>query len=103
MRSKQDKQAYYGEVFCLPMNAPPEFFAVLARALWKAPNHKLALLPAGEAGIEAAGKMKTAKGELTEYRITGLGFSPSAIWLDGNGVASSISSWFSIVPDGTEG
>jgi len=92
-----------GEAFYLPMSSPPEFLGVLARALLKAPNHKLALLPAGEANIEAAGKWKTAKGELTEYRITGLGFSPQALWLDNNGVASTISGWFSVVPDGTEG
>ena len=48
-RSEQGEQAVNGEEFYLPMNAPPEFFAVLARALLKAPNHKLSLLPAGEA------------------------------------------------------
>src|SRR6476659_10727099 len=89
-RSEQGEQAVKGEAFYLPMSAPPEFFAVLARALLKAPNHKLPLLPAGEASIEAAGKLKTAKAELTEYRITGLGFSPQSIWLDGDGVASSV-------------
>jgi hypothetical protein len=103
-RSEKGEQAVNGEAFYLPMSAPPEFFAVLARALLKAPDHKLPLLPAGEASIEAAGKVNTAKaGELTEYRITGLGFSPVAIWLDNNGIASSISGWFSVVPDGTEG
>ena len=60
-RSEQDEQAVTGEAFYLPMNAPPEFFAVLARALLKAPDHKLPLLPAGEARIESAGKVKTAK------------------------------------------
>jgi hypothetical protein len=102
-RSEQGEAPVTGEAFYLPMSVPPEFYGVLARALLKAPNHKLPLLPAGEASIEAAGKVKTAKGELTEYRITGLGFSPSAIWLDDNGVASSVSGWFSVVPDGTEG
>src|SRR6478672_3519471 len=46
-RSEQGEQAVSGEAFYLPMSAPPEFFAVLARALLKAPNHKLPLLPAG--------------------------------------------------------
>jgi imidazolonepropionase-like amidohydrolase len=101
-RSEQGEQAVKGEAFYLPMTAPPEFLGVLARALEKAPNHKLPLLPAGEASIEPAGKVTTARGELTEYRITGLGFSPQSIWLDNNGVASSISSWFSVVPDGSE-
>ena len=101
-RSEQGEQPVKGEAFYLPMTAPPEFLGVLARALEKAPNHKLPLLPAGEASIEPAGKVTTARGEMTEYRITGLGFSPQSIWLDNNGVASSISGWFSVVPDGTE-
>jgi len=101
-RSEQGEQAMTGAAFYLPMSAPPEFLGVLARALLKAPNHKLALLPAGEASIEAAGKVKTAKGELTEYRIVGLGFSPQSIWLDGAGTAWSVSGWFSVVPDGSE-
>jgi imidazolonepropionase-like amidohydrolase len=101
-RSEKGEQGVTGEAFYLPISAPPEFFAVLARALLKAPNHKLPLLPAGEASIEAAGKVKTAKGELTEYRITGLGFSPQSIWLDGAGIPSSVSGWFSVVPDGSE-
>jgi hypothetical protein len=87
------------------MNAPPQFFAVLARALLKTPNHKLRLLPAGEASIGQAQKITSPSGkggELTEYRITGLGFSPQPIWLDRNGTSVSVSSWFSVVPDGSE-
>ena len=102
-RSEQGEQAVSGEAFYLPMSAPPEFFGVLARALLKSPNHKLPLLPAGEASIEPAEKVKTAQGELTEYRIVGLGFSPTSIWLDGAGIASSVSGWFSVVPEGTDG
>ena len=102
-RSEQGAAPVTGTAFYLPMSAPPEIFGVLARALLKAPNHKLPLLPAGEASIEAAGKVTTAKGELTEYRIVGLGFSPSSVWLDRDGVASTVSGWFSVVPDGTEG
>jgi hypothetical protein len=101
-RSEKGEMPVTGEAFYLPMSAPPEFYGVLARALLKAPNHKLPLLPAGEASIEAAGKLKTAKGEVTEYRIVGLGFSPTSIWLDNAGAAFSVSGWFSVVPDGTE-
>ncbi len=103
-RSEQGEQAVVGEAFYLPMNAPPEFQGVLARALLKAPNHKLALLPAGEATIEEAGKvtLPSGKGDLIQYRITGLGFSPQSIWLDRDGTAAAVSSWFSVVPDGSE-
>jgi Amidohydrolase family len=101
-RSEQGEQAISGEAFYLPMNAPPEFLGVLARALLKAPNHKLPLLPAGEATIEQAGKVTSGNNVFTEYRITGLGFSPQPIWLDHNGASASVSSWFSVVPDGSE-
>ncbi len=102
-RSEKGELAVTGEAFYLPISAPPEFSAVLARALLKAPNHKLPLLPAGEASIEPAGKARTARGEVTEYRIIGLGFSPQSLWLDRDGLASSVSGWFSVVPDGSEG
>jgi hypothetical protein len=101
-RSEQGEQAVSGEAFYLPMNAPPEFSGVLARALLKAPNHKLPLLPAGEATIEKLGKVISGNTEFTEYRITGLGFSPQPIWLDRDGTSASVSSWFSVVPDGSE-
>jgi imidazolonepropionase-like amidohydrolase len=97
-RSEEGKQAIAGEVFYVPANPPPEFFSVLARALLKAPGHKLPLLPAGEASIEESGKLNVGKIELVQYRITGLGFTPQAIWLDHNGnTAASVSSWFSVI------
>ena len=98
-RSEQGEQAITGGAFYLPMNPPPEFFGVLARALLKSPNHKLPLLPAGEATIEQTNSGST---KLTEYRITGLGFSPQSIWLHHNGISASVSPWFSVVPDGLE-
>jgi len=101
-RSEQGEQAVPGEAFYLPMNAPPEFLAVLARALLKAPDHKLPLLPAGEATIKKAGKVTSGNNTFTEYRITGLGFLPQTVWLDHNDVCASVSSWFSVVPDGSE-
>jgi hypothetical protein len=51
-RSEQGEKSFTGEAFYFPVNAPPEFAGVLARALLKAPDHKLLLLPAGEAKIE---------------------------------------------------
>src|SRR5438270_2185751 len=98
-RSEQGEKAVNGEEFYLPMNAPPEFFGVLARALLKAPNHKLPLLPAGEATIERAATVTVGNGELTECCITGLGFSPESVWLDrDNNTAAYISGgYFSVV------
>ena len=77
-RSEQGEQSVTGEAFYIPVNAPPEFTGVLARALLKAPGHKLRLLPAGEASIEESGKLGvkdvTGKAELIQYRIIGLSF-----------------------------
>ena len=102
-RSEKGEHAISGEAFYVPANPPPEFLGVLARALLKAPGHKLPLLPAGEASIEETGKLavKSAsdKAELIQYRVTGLGFTPQAIWLEHEGnTAASVSSWFSVVP-----
>ena len=73
---------------------------MLARALLKAPGHRLSLLPAGEARIEEARKFSvngvSGKVELIQYRIVGLVFTPQSIWLDHDGnTAASVSSWFS--------
>ena len=95
-RSEQGEKPVTGEAFYFPVNAPPEFTGVLARALLKAPGHKLPLLPGGEARIEESGKLKVGEKELTQYRIVGLSFTPQTIWLDQNGdTAASVSSWFS--------
>src|SRR6266508_3092394 len=107
-RSEQGEQSVTGEAFYVPVNAPPEFTGVLARALLKAPGHKLRLLPAGEATIEESGKLSvkgvTGKEELIQYRIIGLLFTPQTIWLDHNGdTAANVSSWFSIVQTPFEG
>src|SRR5947208_533663 len=102
-RSEQGEQASTGEAFYAPTNAPPEFTGVLARALLKAPGHKLSLLPAGEARIEEASKLSvnglSGKVELIQYRIVGLVFTPQSIWLDHDGnTAAAVSSWFSVIP-----
>src|SRR5215470_13013132 len=95
-RSEQGEQSVTGKAFYFPVNAPPEFTGVLARALLKAPDHKLPLLPAGEAKIEESGKLKVGEKELTQYRIIGLSFTPQTIWLDHKGdTAANVSSWFS--------
>lgn len=96
-RSEQGDQPGSGQAFYLPMDAPPEFTAVLARALLKAPNHKLALLPAGEASIEAGEKAKAGQTELTAYRITGLGFTPQTIWLGAGDGMATVDGWFSVI------
>ena len=85
--------------FYLPANSPPEFMAVLARALLKAPQQRLALLPAGEAWLERGPTLLDAKKhKLTLYSIGGVQFTPVPVWLDEKGAtAGVIDDWFEVL------
>jgi hypothetical protein len=103
-RSEHGEQPLNGPAFYLPGNAPPEFTAVLARALLKAPNHKLPLLPEGEAELHEIRKTKgTNETQLTCYRIDGLGFQPQFVWLDPRGdMAALLDEWLTVVAPADE-
>jgi imidazolonepropionase-like amidohydrolase len=91
--------------FYLPASAPPEFMGVLARALLKAPQHRLALLPEGTASIERVGAFTGAgapAGGLTQYRISGLALTPDPIWLNADGsTAALVDVWESMLTPAT--
>jgi hypothetical protein len=102
-RTEHGELAVAGESFYVPNNAPPEFTGVLARALLKAPQHKLPLLPGGEARLTSAGSV-TVKGadgatvELQLYLVSGLDFSPTPVWLDREGhTAALLSGWMAVL------
>lgn len=91
--------------FYVSMYGPPEETAVLARALLAAPNQKIALLPAGEASIRRVGELTVSAGgksqHVTCYEISGLGFTPSPVWLDDrHELFASASSWSTVIVDG---
>ncbi|HET9329422.1 MAG TPA: hypothetical protein VFO23_02765, partial [Steroidobacteraceae bacterium] len=96
-RSENGSKEVSGETFYVPMNPPPELWGVLARALLKAPGHRLALLPAGEASLEEVGPLPGDAG-MQQYLITGLDFSPTPVWLTAAGTAAIASPWFSLLP-----
>jgi len=98
-RSESGSKELSGEAFYVPMNPPPELWGVLARALLRAPDHRLALLPAGAAAIEELGPLPGDAG-MKQYLITGLDFSPTPVWLTGAGSAAIASPWFSLLPQG---
>ena len=91
--------------FYISMNGAPEELGMLARALLKAPNKTLPLLPAGQASIrkstEATVTAEGKKKHVTAWAITGLGFQPYSIWLDDDGqLFADASSWAQVVVDG---
>jgi hypothetical protein len=99
---KLNVKAFYNS-----MNGAPEEFALLARALLKSPTKRLALLPEGEASIERTGELTLKDGDKTRrvvsYEVSGLGFTPSTVWLDeDDSFFASVSSWLSVVREGWE-
>ncbi len=106
-KAEQAEMRLAAPAYFVGMYAPPEDLATLAAALLAAPNHTLALLPEGEARIEHMTDLKISNaGEsqtVHEYGITGLGFSPSIVWLDdSNRLFAEPSSWSSVIRAGWE-
>lgn len=95
-RHESGAQTLHAAAFYMPANPLPEFYGVLARALLKAPNRRLALLPSGSASIEPAGSVVVGGGdggertEWFQYRITGLDFMPMSVWLDAKGATRAV-------------
>ncbi|MDC8012327.1 amidohydrolase family protein [Tahibacter soli] len=91
---ERGERAVAAPTFYVPANPPPELTGVLARALLKAPDRRLPLLPAGEASIAEAGTLQidTAAGKrtLTLYRISGLDFVATSVWLDADGTTAAL-------------
>ncbi len=94
-----------GSGFYLSMYGAPEENALLARALLSAPEHRLYLLPAGEAALRKLGDTTVVSGDnkqhVTCYEVAGLGFVPDPLWLDDdNELFASVSSWSSLIREG---
>jgi imidazolonepropionase-like amidohydrolase len=99
-RAEHGATSVHGAAFYVPENAPPEFLGVLARALLKAPQHRLALLPAGEAQLESVGPLRAAADGVTfqQYQLSGLDFAPTAVWLERDGsTAAVINGWMAVL------
>ncbi|HEY2747184.1 MAG TPA: amidohydrolase family protein [Polyangia bacterium] len=75
--------------FFVSEQAAPEEEAMLARALLRARNHRLPLLPGGEATIDRVGTVDVSDGKthkrVTQYEITGLELMPDTLWLEDDG------------------
>ncbi|HEX9166973.1 MAG TPA: amidohydrolase family protein [Gemmatimonadales bacterium] len=92
--------------FYLPFNAAPEFDGILVRALRRA-GGRLTLYPAGEARLDSAGTRTVLQEDrsatVTLYTVSGLGFTPSYVWLDPAGDTFAImDGWTRIIRSGWE-
>ena len=105
--SEDDKRSLSGPAFFLGLNQVPEDSILLARALLKAPDHKLALIPAGEASIRKLAsieiKRETASQTVDLYAINGLGLLPDFVWLDQDQrFFAAYSGWSTLIREGYE-
>lgn len=95
-----------GTSFFWPANGPPEFAAILARALLRDEDAEIPLLPTGSARMEALDvkTVTSSNGEertITLYAIYGLGDGPSYVWLDLELNLFGVDyGWFAIAPEG---
>jgi imidazolonepropionase-like amidohydrolase len=107
-KAEAETKTVAGRAFYISMDGSPEENALLAQALLIAPGGRLALLPEGEARIERVGELKVAADgqetrAVTQYSISGLGFSPFSIWLDADRrFFASVSSWLTVIRAGWE-
>src|SRR5713226_2661016 len=99
----EDGQRSATDAFYVSMFGPPEETGLLAKALLASPNHRLPLLPAGEASIEQATAIPFNGKQIVDYAISGLGFRPFDVWLDPDGVfVGYVSACGTLVRDGYE-
>src|SRR5690606_10242691 len=83
----------------------PDQLGLLASALLRAEDHRLPLLPSGEARIATLGthafKVGGDEVKATLHAISGLGFTPSFVWLDENDALFALSGgWMGLLPEG---
>jgi len=93
--------------FYVTMDGVPEEQALLVRALLLAPGHRLPLLPAGEASLDSLGALTVSAGAasrtVVQYAVSGLGLTPSPIWLDQDGEFFAVgNSWLMVIRRGWE-
>jgi hypothetical protein len=95
--------------FYVAYDSPPEETAMLAAALLKIPDRKMALLPAGEASAEVVETqtLHAADGTGVQARLVelhGLDFAPSQVWIDpGGALVAQVSPWLTVIRSGFEG
>ena len=106
--SEHGARTLTGPVFYASLNKPPQEAELLARALLRAPEHRLDLAPDGQERIELLGtRQVTAGGEAKTvrlYAMSGADFAPTYIWLDEQERLFALyTSWLGAVREGWEG
>jgi imidazolonepropionase-like amidohydrolase len=96
-----------GAAFYVPLQSGYDSSGLLARAVLRARDHRVALLPAGEVWLEddSARDLEIAgvKRHLRRLAIAGSGFEPWLVWLDEHDEwFAEVSPWSSLIQVGAE-
>jgi hypothetical protein len=105
--SAEHGHAPAGTGWYLPLTGSEDVVAALARAVLRAPDHRVRLLPTGEAWLEddttRALTIAGAPRRLRRVAIAGLGFDPVLVWLDEQGeLFAQVSAWDARIRTGAE-
>jgi imidazolonepropionase-like amidohydrolase len=94
-----------GPAFYSGLSSPPQEAALLAKALLAAPDHRLPILPSGEARLAEVSTQQVQAGGRSQtvhlYSISGLGFTPGYLWLDGDReLFAALDGWSAVFREG---
>ena len=104
---EQGERPLDGPAFYLSRESACPELGMLASSLLASADQHIALLPDGEASLKVVGERTFTAGDeeknLRHVSLTGLGFSPTFLWLDeNNSFFGATSMWFSFLPEGWE-
>ncbi|HEU0030363.1 MAG TPA: amidohydrolase family protein [Kofleriaceae bacterium] len=89
--------------FYVPRNDVLAWWGPLVRALLRAPDRRLALVPGGEARIEDDQIVEVSGRRRHQLAIAGFGFTPTLMWVDDDGeLFAVVSTWSSTIRRGSE-
>lgn len=98
--SEEGEKVSNGSLFYSSVNATLGDMELLVRRLLGSPNHTTELLPSGSVQIANIDSLDIEGVSLRLLEITGFGFVPSYVWVDGeNRVFASVSSWLTIIEE----
>jgi imidazolonepropionase-like amidohydrolase len=105
--SEHGERAVTGPAFYTLLNNPPQGTELKARALLRAPEGRIDLLPGGQERIEPLGSLEVKAGKQAKtvrlYALSGSDFSPTYIWLDDQSRLFALTdSWAGTIREGWE-
>ncbi len=108
-QSEQGESVLQTPSFFIPFNATPAMNAVLVRALLRAPDQEMSLLPGGRGRARQVAELSLAASKsrpsqmVRAYQLTGFGYEPSYVWLDQDlQFFADVSGWFTVIRKGAE-